>query len=237
MGEYTGGDRRPIASRNLRIFQRMAGALARARMSANAISILGMIAGIAAGAILASTPVLRTQLGWTAERLGFLAAAVCIQLRLLANMLDGMVALASGQASALGELYNEIPDRISDTVILAGAGYALGAGGGYPALGWAAAAMALFVTYIRSVGKGMGVSGLFQGPMAKSHRMFLLTVACIYLAGAPDPLRPVWQFPLPYHPVGIMSIALAIVVLGGAMTALRRLGRIVRAVNGRGGNA
>ena len=42
----------------------------------------------------------------------FLVAAVCVQLRLLANLLDGMVAVGSGQASRIGELYNEVPDRV-----------------------------------------------------------------------------------------------------------------------------
>ena len=39
-------------------------------------------------------------------------------LRLWLNMLDGMVALASGKASRTGEIVNELPDRISDVVIL-----------------------------------------------------------------------------------------------------------------------
>jgi len=34
---------------------------------------------------------------------------VCIQLRLLANMLDGMVAQDAETSSKLGELYNEGP--------------------------------------------------------------------------------------------------------------------------------
>ena len=140
-------------------------------------------------------------------RFHFVMAAVFIQLRLLANMLDGMVAIASGKASSVGELYNEIPDRISDTAILVAAGFAAG---GEPNLGWAAAAMALFVTYIRALGKGMGVPGLFQGPMSKSHRMFTLTLTCLYLAFAPDATwRPLWSRPSwPPAPWGIMAIGL-----------------------------
>ena len=48
------------------------------------------------------------------------------QLRLTANMLDGMVALASGRASKVGELYNEVPDRVSDAAVFIGAGLAWG---------------------------------------------------------------------------------------------------------------
>ena len=171
-------------------------------MSANAISVAGMVCGILAGACLMGTAL--AQPSWT--RLLFLAAAACIQLRLLANMLDGMVAIATGKASLTGELFNEIPDRISDTVILAAAGYAVG---GDPALGWAAATVALFVTYIRAVGKGVGVPGLFQGPMSKSHRMFALTVTSVYLGISPAAWQPLWQLTWPSYPVGITAAALA----------------------------
>ena len=41
-------------------------------------------------------------------------------LRLWLNMLDGMVALASGKASRTGEIANELPDRISDVLIFVG---------------------------------------------------------------------------------------------------------------------
>ena len=150
------------------------------------------------------------------ERWLFILAAVMIQLRLLANMLDGMVAIEAGKASLVGELFNELPDRISDTAILVGAGYAVGSD---PMLGWAAAVVALFVTYIRAMGKGIGVMGLFHGPMAKSHRMFLLTVACVYQGVAPGE----WTS-------RTMFFALAIVILGGLVTAWRRLAKLVAAI-------
>lgn len=222
MADYAGGDRRPIASRNLPLFQSLASALARRGISANAISILGMLSGIAAGFLLiltASTP------DGLPGRLLFAAAAGLIQLRLLANMLDGMVAIATSKASAVGELYNEIPDRVSDSAILIGAGYAAT---GLPALGWAAACMALFITYIRAVGKTMGVPGLFHGPMAKAHRMFLLTLACLVLALLPGTWRPLvaWSG----FDAGLMAIALLVLLLGGLVTAMRRLARIRRAL-------
>jgi len=57
-------------------------------------------------------------------RILWLVAAGGAQLRLTGNMLDGMVALASGRASKVGELYNEIPDRVSDAAVFIGAGFA-----------------------------------------------------------------------------------------------------------------
>jgi phosphatidylglycerophosphate synthase len=52
-----------------------------------------------------------------------------------------MVAIEAGTASPVGELYNEVPDRVSDTATLIGAGYAVG---GHPTLGYVAACLALF---------------------------------------------------------------------------------------------
>jgi hypothetical protein len=69
----------------------------------------------------------------------------------------------------------------------------------------------------------MGAGQTFIGPMAKQHRMALLTMACLVssgeaLGGFPDRAVPV---------------ALAIVVLGCALTIVRRLRAIARAVKGR----
>ena len=60
------------------------------------------------------------------NRIFWLVAALGAQLRLTANMLDGMVALASGRDSKVGELYNEVLDRVSDAAVFIGVGYAWG---------------------------------------------------------------------------------------------------------------
>ena len=67
----------------------------------------------------------------------FLAAAVFIQLRLIANMMDGLVATEGKRGTANGQLYNEVPDRLTDVLFLASAGYATGQPAGI-AFGWAA---------------------------------------------------------------------------------------------------
>ena len=209
-------ERRPIASRELTVWKRVAAWLARRRVSANAISLAGMTCGLAAGAALALTSLPE----W--ERAAFLVAALLIQLRLLANMLDGMVALQTGKGSPVGELYNEIPDRVSDAAILIGAGYAAGS---LPELGYLAACRALFVAYVRAEGKAAGARQEFCGPMAKSHRMFTLTVVAVYCGLAPQAWQPTLAGP---RPAGLVAAALLLVVVGGAVTALRRLVRIAR---------
>lgn len=219
-------DRRPIATRELSISKKIAAGIARTGLSANAISVIGMLFGFGAAAILLQTARVDA---FTARWL-FLAAAACIQLRLLCNMLDGMVALATGTASPLGELFNELPDRLSDTAILIAAGYAYQSDA---TLGWSAAAIALFVTYIRALGKGAGVPGLFQGPMAKSHRMFVLTVSCVALAILPPSMWPAYHLPGCGCPVGLTGITLLLILVGGIVTAVRRTAALVRGLKER----
>ena len=214
---YQPGDRRPIAARSWHVSARLASWLARQGASPNGISVFGMFAGIAAGAAFWATSPHAGLIGW--EWIFFLAAALCIQLRLLANLLDGMVAVESGKASLVGELYNDVPDRVSDTATLVGAGYALG---GEPVLGYLAACAALFTAYVRTLGKACGAPQEFCGPMAKQQRMFVLTVLALYYALAPRSWQPTW----PDGRWGLIAAGLLIIVLGAVATAVRRLLRI-----------
>jgi len=136
--------------------------------------------------------------------------------RILANTLDGMVAVECGRASPVGLLYNEAPDRLSDTALLIGAGYAQG---GNVELGLAAACVALFVTYTRLLGRAAGAPSDFCGPMDKGGRMIVLMAAALYMALAPADWLPAGD------DRGAVSIALLVVIVGGAFTAARRLVR------------
>ena len=217
---YQPTERRPIAARRWPIWQHTATWLARRGVSPNGISLAGMGCGIAAGAALAATA---HATGWE-QHLAWLAAATLIQFRLLANLLDGMVAFESGRASPIGELYNEIPDRVSDTAILIGAGFAIG---GDLTLGYLAACAALFTAYVRAMGKAAGAPQEYCGPMAKPHRMALLTVVALYGGLAPRDWQPTWQWSWDGVPGrGLIAAGLLIVALGGLLTAIRRLARI-----------
>src|SRR2546423_5446247 len=112
-------DRRPIATRNRKWAQSATTWLASRNVSPNAISIAGMCACIAAGLALALTSVEYNRIFW-------LVAALGAQLRLTANMLDGMVAVVSGRASKVGELYNEVPGGGSDGAVLLRGGDPMG---------------------------------------------------------------------------------------------------------------
>jgi len=210
-------DRRPIATRNRKWAQSATAWLAARNVSPNSISIAGMCACVAAGVALGLTSVEYNRILW-------LVAALGAQLRLTANMLDGMVALASGRASKVGELYNEVPDRVSDAVVFVGAGYAWG---GNVALGYLATILAIFTAYVRAAGKIAGAPNEFCGPMAKQHRMLVITVACVYSVLFPRS----WQiFHLDDFDVGVMSLALTLIIAGCVVTVLRRFKRIARAL-------
>ena len=143
-----------------------------------------------------------------------------IQLRLQCNLYDGMVAIATGRASPVGELYNDVPDRISDSALLIGAGYATG---GNVALGYAAALAAMFTAYVRAVGKAGGAKQEFGGPMAKQHRMALLTIMAILCAIFPQ----IREIPSEI-PNALPAYVLAVIMGGSVITAWIRLSRIAR---------
>jgi phosphatidylglycerophosphate synthase len=139
-------------------------------------------------------------------------------------MLDGMVALASGRDSKVGELYNEVPDRVSDAAVFIGAGYAWG---GNVALGYIATILAIFTAYVRAAGKIAGAPNEFAGPMAKQHRMLVITIACLYSVVVP---RSFQILHLDDFDMGVMSVALTVIIAGCVITVLRRFKRIARAL-------
>ena len=144
----------------------------------NQVSLFGVvIAGFAAACLIFAG---RTDGGTRVALL--VVAAAAIPLRLLCNMLDGMLAVEGGLKIRTGELYNELPDRIADLLFLAGAGYAIGEVAWGPQLGWAAAATALLTAYVRTLGVAAGAAQHFDGPMAKPRRMHVLIVACVVSA-------------------------------------------------------
>ena len=211
------GDRRPIATRNTKWAQVATAWLAARNISPNAISIAGMCACIVAGIALGLTSVASNRIFW-------LIAALGAQLRLTANMLDGMVALASRRASKVGELYNEIPDRISDAAVFIGAGFAWG---GNIALGYIATILAIFTAYVRAAGKIAGAPNEFCGPMAKQHRMLVITLICLYSAVTPRS----WQsISFNDSQIGLMTLGLVVIIVGCVITVFRRVSRIAHAL-------
>jgi phosphatidylglycerophosphate synthase len=206
-------ERRPIATRNARWAKSLARAVSRAGISANAVSVAGVGFAASAGAAL----LLSRGPQW---RAWLVAAAAGIQLRLLCNMIDGMVAVEHGRATPTGALYNDVPDRLADTVILVTAGYAAGQG----ELGWACAIAAMLTAYVRALGGALGTPQFFFGPQSKSQRMAVVSVAALLGALMPASERA----------TRLITVALLVVLLGSIATAIRRLRRIAEKLNSRG---
>jgi phosphatidylglycerophosphate synthase len=197
--------RRPLKSRDTRWASAIARSLARAKIRPNAISMAGSVfAGLGSA--------------WSWGIL--LGLAACgMQLRLLCNLFDGMVAIEGGFKTKAGELFNELPDRFSDAFILIGAGYVAPEFWAHE-LGWAAAVTAVITAYVRALGASMGAGQHFIGPMAKQQRMALMTGACVVAAFA-----PCWP-----KLANVIALALALIIVGGLVTVFRRCLRIAQAM-------
>jgi phosphatidylglycerophosphate synthase len=143
-----------------------------------------------------------------------IGAALCIQLRLVCNLLDGLVAVEHGKGTPAGPIWNELPDRVADVLFLIGAGYGARTAGmhGAEALGWIAAVLAVTTAYVRELGRGLGQPADFAGPMAKPQRMAALTAACVISV-----LEPLWG-----GGGQVMMVALALIAIGTLITVVRR---------------
>ncbi|KXF75643.1 CDP-diacylglycerol--glycerol-3-phosphate 3-phosphatidyltransferase [Paramesorhizobium deserti] len=202
-------NRRPLASRKTAWAAALTRRLAATRITPNQISAASISMAAVSGAafwLAGSTE--------GAIRGGLLiCAATFCQLRLLCNLLDGMVAIEAGKKASDGAFWNEFPDRIADILILAGAGYGIGE----PALGWAAAAFAVFTAYTRELGRVSGAQPDFSGPMAKPHRMAVMTAAALLSL-----FEPLWN-----GRNEVLIVALWLVTIGAVVTTLRRASRLL----------
>lgn len=216
-------DRRPLRSRSWPLFIAIARQLAAWRVPPNAISIAGMLAAVIAGGAIAAAFRIGGEHSDLTGRALLIFAAALFQLRLICNLLDGMVAVEGKLGSPAGELYNDVPDRVADAAALIGAGYALSSS---PELGYIAAIMAVMTAYIRAVGKGAGAGADFSGLMDKKRRMFLLTIACLVLAVAPRSIEPLAT--IGGVPVCVWPLTLTLIAAGSLITCLTRLRNIAR---------
>ena len=195
-------DRRPLKTREKRWVKHLTKALLRTNIQPNQISMSGIFFSVLAGGCLIF--VQKSSLSFL-----YLAAALFIQLRLLCNMMDGIIAIEGNRQAKSGDIFNEVPDRFEDIVILVCAGWV----GHDLILGWIAATLAVLTAYIRAFGASLGTKQYFNGPMAKPHRMFVLTMACLL------------EFFLKTGGI-IMSGAMGLIILGCVITCCHRLQKI-----------
>lgn len=212
MTAYAPRDRRPIAE-----FLRATAHLAVrwcvwAKVHPNTVSYSSIAASLAAGVCF-------WQAG-AAPNLLLLAVGFCY-VRLWLNMLDGMVAIAAGKCSRLGEIANELPDRISDVLIFAGVAHS---GLCEPTVAYWAAISALLVAYVGTLGQAVGAQREFSGWMTKPWRMVALHV------GAWSTLACLWngKSPVLFGILTVLDATNLLIIAGCLQTLLVRLVRIVR---------
>lgn len=200
MSEIEG--RRPLKVRSAGFAKSIAQWLSNKNITPNQISILSVVFAALSAICLFALPYANGISLWLLP----IAAALFIQCRLLCNLFDGMVAVEGGKGTAAGELYNDIPDRIADPLILIAAGYAV------TVVDWAAGLLAVLTAYVRTLSVSIGAPANFAGPMAKQHRMALLTATCIVTAI--EPL--LWAQTL------TMLVTLIIIIAGCIITITNR---------------
>ncbi len=201
--------RRPLASRTAGWARRLADRAVQSGYTPNQISRASI--GFAALGLIfyALSPLGPGLLQW----LWLLLAAATIQARLVCNLIDGMVAVEGGQGAKDGPFWNEAPDRLSDLLLLTGAGIAAG----NPGLGALAAALAIATAYLRELGRAEGFPPDFSGPLAKPHRMAVLTTGTVIAAF--------------YASEWTLTLALWIIVAGTGLTILSRAMRLIKSLN------
>lgn len=228
-------NRRPIGQRNRGYAKYLTRVLSQAGVSPNAISFTSIVFAALAGACFYASGIS----DGVDRVLLLIGGALFCQLRLLANMLDGMVAVEAKKGGPDGPIWNELPDRFADIFILAGAGYGVAATGMFDAtLGWAAACAAVMTAYVREVCKSAGAPADFSGPMAKPHRMFWMTVFALLSIFDPQ-IGPAAARVLDWGGVNdsgkgvFIAFALWLILLGSVATIGSRTARALKYLNSR----
>ena len=193
-----GSNRRPIKARSSAWAQKAASFLARTNVSPNQISVASVFFAVIGAAILV----------WYPVPVGLLGCAVAIQGRLVCNLVDGMVAVEGGKKSPLGQLYNEFPDRVADSFLIVALGYAID----LPFIGWLGALAAALTAYVRVFGSSLGLPQDFRGPMAKQHRMAVMTGGCVLGAIEQTSVGTMY----------VLIVASFVIALGSLATCLTR---------------
>lgn len=193
---------KPWYTRRLRVL--VDGAVARGT-SPDVFTVLGVASAALAGVAVA--------LGW------WVAALVLLAGRLAGANLDGAVARARGVQRPWGFVLNELGDRASDLLVLAGlAVLAVRTGGdavlGLTPLAWVlvATVAATLPTFVSLAGAGAGAPRLNGGPLGKTERCALAVVATA----------------LP----GLLVAVAVLLVVGSLLTAVVRGRRLHRALSG-----
>jgi CDP-diacylglycerol--glycerol-3-phosphate 3-phosphatidyltransferase len=181
----------------------LARVLRAAGISANAITVIGVVLTVTGAALVAlEMP---------------LAGLATLIVGSLADTLDGLVARASGGGTKVGAFLDSTADRIADAALFTAAAW-LGASRPEPVLFWAALVAlsgSFLVSYVRAKAESLGARATV-GPAPREARLAILLLG---LAGwALFSLAPAFTF------------AVLVVAILASITALLRIAVVVRAL-------
>lgn len=166
-------------------------------VSADLLSALALVAAVLGGACLAVSDALPALL---------LLVPVLAAIRLVLNLLDGQVARSSGTARPMGEVWNELGDRVADVLMIGGLAFVAAVG---PLLAGCAAVAALLASYAGITSRAVGAPRQYGGVMSKPGRMIVLAIAAplaFILAGG-------WP----------LTLAAIVIAVGSLITLAQRL--------------
>jgi CDP-diacylglycerol--glycerol-3-phosphate 3-phosphatidyltransferase len=184
----------------------LVGALARAGVTANQVTLAAVALSVGVGASLWRDP---------GSRAVLLAVPVALFVRMTLNAVDGMLAREYHQRSALGAVLNELGDVISDSALYLP----------FACLPGLPAALVVAIVLLAVVGEMTGVVGLqvgasrrYDGPMGKSDRAFAFGLLALLLAFGVTPGRFTTGF------LALVAALAALTILNRAQKALREAG-------------
>ncbi|MFY9069867.1 CDP-alcohol phosphatidyltransferase family protein [Aliarcobacter butzleri] len=212
-------NRRPLKVRGSVWSQKFASYLSKKDITPNQISIGSIVASFIASIFI----LLISNDNFFTIWISPILAALFIQMRLLCNLFDGMVALEGGKSTKSGELFNDIPDRVSDSLLFIALGYSITNISFGIELGYLAALFAALTAYVRVLGTSMQAGSCFKGPMAKQHRMAILTTALILTS------FELSLFATDY----ILIITLFVIAIGSFLTIINRTKTIYNTLEGK----
>jgi CDP-diacylglycerol--glycerol-3-phosphate 3-phosphatidyltransferase len=181
----------------------LARALRAAGISANAVTVVGVVLTVVGAALVAlEMP---------------LAGLLTLIVGSLADTLDGVVARASGGGTPVGAFLDSTADRIADAALFSAAAW-LGAARADPLLFWAALAAlsgSFLVSYVRAKAESLGVRATV-GPAPREARLLVLLLGlaawALFALGA------------------AFTYAVVAVAILAAITALQRIAVVMRSL-------
>jgi len=177
--------------------------LSRNGFTPNTVTVLASVGSLVVGALL---------LALGAQSYVLAAVPAWLFARMALNAIDGMMARELGQSSDLGAVLNELGDVVSDSLLYLPLAWA------FPDAGVAAVIFvlgAVVTEFCGLLGKALGASRRYDGPMGKSDRALVVGTMCLVVA--------IWR-----ESVGIVPWVLAAAAVLTFVTSWNRIAKALR---------